>query len=218
MNRFNADGSVKEAVYIFAMRGNEIIFADATGIQLKNGYYDITTGQYTEGLIKEKKKKGSSRDSVPQSVIDLIPDNDFDSVRMAQEEGDYVKVLTYEYNSANSWMSPYDLVGEYVINTKSKNCVAYCKWKRDEEIKGGFGPLAITELGLMAGIDRIEDGGRLVKLFNVVPSTVTEGPRDFTYKIIGSTIYYMNGDHDVFIVNDLMPAPLPTSKAISSAN
>ena len=220
LHRFSTDGTIKEeGLCTVSKFGVNIIFADTTGIQLSTGYYDIASGQYIEGLIKEKRKKDSLSSYVPQNIKELVPHNDYDSIKMLWKEGDYVNVGTYAYNSMNSWMSPYDMVGDYIINTKTRNCVAYCKWEKGYKgQRAGFGALKVTELGLMSGTRRIEDGGRLVELFDKVPATNIDGIKDYTYKIIGTTIYYMNGDYDVFVVNNLTPAPLPTSEATAQAN
>lgn len=177
-------------------------------------------------MIKEKREKRGSqyKKNAPRSITELIPDNDYESTMISGVEGDYVEVCTYVYNADNSWMAPNDLIGQYIINTKSKTCVAYRKWKKGYTGKRDqFGEMKVTELGLLLiqsreEIFRIEDGGKVVKLFDKVPSTNVDNINDFNYKIIGTTIYYMNGDYDVFVVDNLTPAPLPTSEATAQAN
>lgn len=213
LNRFSSDGKIKEEdICSFTGGSNTIQFADANGIQLKYGYYDITTGQYNEGLIKEKKTPYRFEET-PQNIKNLIPHNDYETSHIFQQVGDYIVVGTHVYNPANDWMHPNDQMGTYIINTKTKACVAYHKWEKGYKgEREQFGTLSVTELGLLAGAIRIEDGGREVKLFDVVTPTNSDGVDDFHFKVVGTTIYYLNGDYNVFIVNNVAPAPLPTSK------
>lgn len=209
--RINFDGTGDEQLYKKEEANNyvtiRIEFADSTGIQTTDGYYDIATGQFNVGVKKENTHIFSTYDA-PESIKAVIPHKDYEIASVRGKAGDYVDVCTYVYNENNHWYTRYDLIGNYIINTKTNTCVAYTKGAKGNPVTPAYTSLQVTDLGLIVKYNqRVEDGGNLVTLFETTSvDSITY------YKVKGTSIYYIGNNLEFHVVNNIAPAALPTSK------
>lgn len=204
MYRVDETGRVED-IYFMEKTGNITFkFADSMGVQIDEiaydrdtqksthrlAYYDIASGQIIwDKVYPPKSFKDFESYRASDELRAAIPHHDYDIARVWDEAGDYVKVITVAHAQGRK-------CGEYIINTKDNTCVAY---KTGENTK--FEKLNVTALGLMAGCnERIENG--------TITTLVEEEVKDYLIK--DTVIYYINSSGDLIMINNILPAPLPT--------
>lgn len=199
-------------------------FADGSGIQARQGYYDIASGQYTAGKEVENPKLPGGQYipkwelGAPPEIEALIPsDVVYNTIHYHSDEwsGDYAGVYAHWLRETDNLAYPYEDLGGQIFIVNKKTCTIVGAFEKNSVSIIGHdinNSLNATEFGLFVSV---ADGYQF-HLYRLLDGGQMELIEPHAWDILAKNGYlyyvYQNNDESGLVVrNDLTPVPLPTT-------
>lgn len=179
----------------------EIDFADSTGIQTRHhGYYNISTQTMDTTLEKSRPSIGLSGVSpAPSEYTAVISAQNLKYTKVIQDSDNYIIIGNYVKSGRSSFDLPFDMIGEYVIDKNTKQCVAARTGNPvPDEISRSFEDTSgLYILTRSNALYRIIDGGIYT------PVTISEDPNAHISidTIKGGRLYYRGSEATLNILD-----------------